>query len=642
MKQRILAILVLAQCGAAMAAGYSGLGVASISKETLEQFRPKALDPALSGKIQRYLDLRSPGSGALSPDGKSLFFTWRVTGVNQIWRIDGPQGFPVQMTGGTDTAALDAITPDGKWLVISRDRNGEENPGLYLQPASGGELNVIQHKNGIRTLFEFLSDDGRYVYYRSNDEQPDRYTLYRYELAGARTERLFSEPGSWEVMDHRPDGKLLLANALSNSNNEIFEYDPAGKTLTPLFGQGEGVDYTALYGPAGELIVRTDKFGEFHRLYRWTAGVFTPITPDIKWNVSAFTLDTPRQKLYYEVNEGGYTRSYALDARTGKPLGLPAFKEADSVTVGSGTRDGRYRVLMVSRTTAPPTSFVFDWKTGKTVQWVLPSSPEIATGGFARATLESYPARDGARIPMFVRRPARCSPAPCPVLVYFHGGPESQSRPGFSAYAQMFVDAGFIFVEPNVRGSAGYGKTWLHSDDGAKRLDVVTDIEDAARHIRANWGANGKAPRVGVLGGSYGGYSTMLAMTMFAGAYDAGVSNVGMANLVTFLQNTAPYRRANRMAEYGDLQKNREALVKLSPVTYTDRLKAPLMIIQGASDPRVPVGEAVQMYEAARSRGVRSELILFADEGHGTQKRDNRVLEIGHTLRFFETWLKER
>jgi dipeptidyl aminopeptidase/acylaminoacyl peptidase len=283
---------------------------------------------------------------------------------------------------------------------------------------------------------------------------------------------------------------------------------------------------------------------------------------------------------------------------------------------------------------------VYEWKTRNLTQWVVPSAPEVDTSKFAVAKLEHYPARDGTKIPMLVRRPARCETELCPVVVSFHGGPESQSVPGFSPGAQLYVDAGFVFVEPNVRGSDGQGKKWLHADDGRKRLDVITDIEDAARYIRTAWAKNGKAPKIGVYGGSYGGYSTLVAMTMFAGAYDAGVSNVGMSNLYTFLMNTAPYRRILRASEYGDPEKDKDALLKLSPITYLDRLKAPLLLIQGASDPRVPVGEALQFQQALEAKKVPSKLVIFPDEGHGAQKRDNRVIQIGESISFFEKHLK--
>src|SRR5262249_13152651 len=191
-----------------------------------------------------------------------------------------------------------------------------------------------------------------------------------------------------------------------------------------------------------------------------------------------------------------------------------------------------------------------------------------------------------------------------------------------------------------VRGSTGYGKPWSHADDGAKRLAVITDIEDCAKFIKKEWAKDGKAPKVGVTGGSYGGYSTLMAMTYFGGAYDAGVEEVGIANLVTFLQNTAAYRRRLRTTEYGDPDKDHDTLVKLSPVTYLDRVQSPLLIIQGVNDPRVPVGEAVQIHDALAARNIDAPMILFGDEGHGTSKRSNTVLAIGHTIAFFDKHLK--
>jgi len=306
----------------------------------------------------------------------------------------------------------------------------------------------------------------------------------------------------------------------------------------------------------------------------------------------------------------------------------------------------------------PLRGLVLDWSTGKVEAWHTPSTPEIDTTTFARAELEAYSARDGTKIPVLVRRPdpSRCAsagssearerpqtgaraPAPCPVVVSFHGGPESQARPGFSVGAQMFVDAGFVYAEPNVRGSDGYGKTWLHADDGPKRLDVITDIEDAARWARSRFAAAGKEPRVGIFGGSYGGYSVLMGMTMFAGAYDAGVDVVGISDLRTFLRNTAPYRRILRISEYGDPDRDADALAKLSPMTYVDRTKAPLLIMQGASDPRVPAGEAIQIHDALERRGVACSLMIFPDEGHGAQKRENRVLMLGGAIAFFEKHL---
>ncbi|HKN89345.1 MAG TPA: prolyl oligopeptidase family serine peptidase [Acidimicrobiia bacterium] len=623
--------------------------------EVLARYAPPALPADLRRRVQAMFDVRSPGAGRLSPDGTRLFFNWSVTGTSQVWRIDGPQRFPVQLTGGEDPTTLQGVMPDGRHIVLSRDRGGAENPGLYLQPADGGPLETIVQKDGVRASLGAISPDGASIVYTANDRKPDAYAVYRYDVAARRSELLFGEDGLWSVADDRPDGRLLLAKETGNTSSEYYGFDPATKALTPLVGQGETEDYDVAFGADdGELIVRTPKLGDFQRLYRYRMATkeLTPITPEMSHDIAGFSIGEDRSRILYTVNDGGYTRPHALDARTFAELPLPPLPAADHVSFGSTTSDGRYTAVVFDSATTLPSSAVLDWATGTLTRWHVPSAPEVDPSRFAPATLESYPARDGAPIPMFVRRPASCArplpggtpqpPGPCPVVVEFHGGPEAQAEPGFDPRAQLFVDAGFVYVTPNVRGSDGYGKAWLHSDDGPKRLGVITDIEDCARWIRAHWGEAGRPPKIGITGGSYGGYSTLVGMTMFAGAYDAGVAVVGMSNLATFLEHTAPYRRALRITEYGDPVKDRDALRRLSPITYVDRVRAPLLIIQGANDPRVPVSEALQLQAALDRRKAGSQLILFPDEGHGAQKRDNRVQEAGHTLEFFEEHLLGR
>jgi dipeptidyl aminopeptidase/acylaminoacyl peptidase len=621
---------------------YSGHGVQSVLPEVIARYAPTPLPADVSRRIQAMLDVRAPGGGRVSPDGKTLFFNWSVTGVLQVWKLDGPRRFPVQLTGGEDVTRLLAITHDGKWLVVARDRKGEENPGVYLLDPNGGPLKLVQHKPNVQTRFHFVSDDSKYLYYSANDIKQDAYAIYRYDIAADKREALFTEDGLWAIGDHTKD-KLLLSKATGALTSEWYELDLASKKLTPVIGMGEKEEYDLEYsGAPGELVVRTNKLGEFRRLYKLKGGQLAPISPDVKMDVEAYSLDDAKKHILFTYNDGGYTRLRALDGKTYAELKLPEFKEADHVFFGASSHDGRYTTIAVESAKSPTRTYIYDWITKQTTEWVVPSSPEIDTRTFAIAKVESYPARDGTQIPVIVRRPDKCDPRPCPVLVLFHGGPEGQARPGFSPTAQAYVDAGFVLVEPNVRGSDGYGKSWLHADDGPRRLAIITDIEDAAKWARKAFAEGGKEPKVGVFGGSYGGYSTLVAMTMFAGAYDAGVSIVGISNLLTFLQNTAPYRRALRISEYGDPEKDRDALVKLSPVTYVDKVSAPLMLIQGATDPRVPVGEAVQLHDALERRGNTTKLIIFPDEGHGAQKRENRVLQIGHTLDFFERHLKEK
>ncbi|MBK6697831.1 MAG: S9 family peptidase [Myxococcales bacterium] len=581
-----------------------------------------------------------PGAGA-------LVFSWAVTGTQQIYRLDGPNRFPVQLTGGEDATAIVNVTPDGKTLVVARDTKGEEYPGLYLQSKDGGPLRVVMHKPKVQARAHRISKDGRYLYFTANDKKPDAYVVYRWDFKESRVETVFEQDGLWSVFD-TSGSKLLLAKATGSLSREIHELDLDKKTLVPLLGASEKEEYEVTYGKSeGELFVLTNKLGEYRRLYRAKraggAGdkvePFVALSPELKADVTGFVVDDARTVLLYNVNEGGSTRLRVLDLASGKERPTPAVPDADHVRIASVARDGRHATLLVRTSGAPAIPLVLDLKANKVTPWALPSAPELDTASFVKATLEHYVAKDGTKIPMFVRRPKSCASEPCPVVVHFHGGPEAQSLSGFSAWAQLFVDAGFVWIDPNVRGSDGYGKAYLRADDGAKRLDVIGDIEDAAKHVRAAFAKNGKEPKVGVIGGSYGGYATLMAMTRFAGSYDAGVSIVGIANLVTFLNNTAPYRRALRISEYGDPEKDKEALVKLSPTTHVGNVKAPLLLIQGANDPRVPAGEAIQMVDALAARGVTTGLILFADEGHGSQKRENRVLELGHALRFMREHL---
>jgi dipeptidyl aminopeptidase/acylaminoacyl peptidase len=620
---------------------------AAVTPETVARYAAPALPADLRRTVQAMFDLRSPGAGQLSPDGTRLFFNWSVTGSSQVWRIDGPQRFPVQMTGGEDPTTVQAVMPDGQRIVVSRDRGGAENYGLYLQAAGGGPLETIIHKDGVRAFLGYVSRDGTSIYYTANDRKPDSFAIYRYDVAARRADLIFGEDGLWGIADHRDDGRLLLSKATGNTSSEYFGYDPATKALTPLLGQGETEDYDVNFGTGeGELLVRTPKLGDFQRLYRYPTDTkqLIPITPEMAHDVEGYSINHDAGRILYTVNDGGYTRPHAIDARSFAELALPPVPAADHVYFGSSTRDGRYTAVILNSSSSLPTSSVLDWTTGSLVQWHQPSAPEIDPGRFVAATLESYPARDGTPIPMFVRRPARCAGAvpPCPVVVEFHGGPEAQAQPGWDPGAQLFVDAGFVHVSPNVRGSDGYGKAWLHADDGPKRLGVITDIEDCARFLRQRWAAGGQAPKIGITGASYGGYSTLVGMSMFAGAYDSGVAVVGMSNLATFLHNTAAYRRQLRITEYGDPAKDADALRRLSPITYIDRVAAPLLIIQGANDPRVPASEALQMQAALDRRRAGSQLILFGDEGHGSQKRDNRVQEVGHTLKFLLEHLTAR
>jgi dipeptidyl aminopeptidase/acylaminoacyl peptidase len=622
-------------------AQYKGLGSESVSAETLKKYAPPALNPVMTNKLKKMFDVTAPGMGMLSADKKTLFFTWRVTGISHVWKIDGPQKFPVQLTSGSDAVTLSDISPDGKFLIISKDSNGEENPGIFKLDLASGKITELYRKAKVQSRYDFITDDSKTIYFTANDTKSDSYNIYKMDLASGEKTLIYEGSGYWGIGDQRDNGKeLLFYKATGSKTSEFYTYDQATKKLEPVIGVDEKGEFEVSFAAKkGEYLVLTPK-EEFKKLYSFVPAKskdLKPLTDDkLKYDVSSYSINDQRTRITYNVNRDGYTELYAMDAKTYKPITLPKFKGADHVFAGKTTRDGSLTMLGVISAQSPRVSYSYDWKTKKMTQWVLPSAPEVDLKSFAVAELMSYESRDGAEIPMFVRFPKGCKEKVCPVVVHFHGGPEGQSDAGFSPLAQAFVDEGFIFVEPNVRGSDGYGKTWIDLDNGPKRENVIGDIEDASTWIKKKWSHGGVAPKVGIMGWSYGGYSTLLAMTRFAGSYNAGVGLVGMSDLVSFLNNTAPYRRILRITEYGDPEKDKEALIKLSPITYVSQVKDPLMIIQGANDPRVPVGEAVQIHETLQKKKIASQLIVFADEGHGSSKKENQVLEIGHTIEFFK------
>jgi dipeptidyl aminopeptidase/acylaminoacyl peptidase len=285
------------------------------------------------------------------------------------------------------------------------------------------------------------------------------------------------------------------------------------------------------------------------------------------------------------------------------------------------SKDGRWLAYGFSSATVPGDVWRYSTATGATER-VTVSPCEVDPATFVRPDLVRIPSFDGQQVPAFVFRPNGIT-GRHPVVAVVHGGPESQWRPSFSPLVQYLVASGFAVVAPNVRGSTGYGRTYQHLDDVDKRLDSVADL--AALHDWIATCDDLDEDRCALYGGSYGGYMVLSGLVHQPERWAAGVDVVGIANLVTFLENTAAWRRAWREREYGSLTSDRELLEQLSPITHVERLRAPLMVIHGRNDPRVPLGEAEQIHAVARSKGLRSDLLVYDDEGHGLAKLRNRL-----------------
>ncbi len=642
-------VLVLSACQSKTKKGdYKGFGENSLPEEVVQKFAPKPLPPEETRIIENLMDLRAPGRGLLTPNNKNLIFSWSVTGTRQIWKLDGPNRFPIQLTGGEDGTRLLEIAPNGKFALVSRDSKGNEFPGIFKMDLQGSPLKVIYRQQKVKPRFGFITKDSRFAYIFANDQHPVNYTLYKINIATGEKQEVMNTPGSWYLADwDEKRGKFLLANLTGSRSTEISEFDLKSKKLTPIIGQGEKELYWISYtNKPGEFLVSTNKLRDFNSLYTLKNGKLTALLKLDK-EIEGYELSDNRKYLRVQLNRDGYTEmiiyNFPSMVKRKRITGFSASKAKGRVLhmYGGGfSKDNRYMPLSVLYSKAPTENYVLDLRTMKLRSWNKASAPEINTSKFVEPVLTKYEAKDGTEIPMFIKQPEHCIKQVCPWIVNFHGGPEGQSRPYMSASSQYLIEKGFALAWPNVRGSTGYGRKWSDADNGPDRLKVISDIEDAARYIRKAFGTKDNPPKIGVMGGSYGGYSVMMAMTKFAGSYDAGVAVVGMSSLLSFLQNTAPHRRHLRTSEYGDPEKDLEALKKLSAMTYIDQAKDPVLIIHGVTDPRVPVGEAYQMHQELTKRGVNSDMILFPDEGHGVRKRKNRVLYLGHIAKFFEKHLQ--
>jgi dipeptidyl aminopeptidase/acylaminoacyl peptidase len=418
-------------------------------------------------------------------------------------------------------------------------------------------------------------------------------------------------------------------------NNDLLLYDRESNT-TRLLSKHEG---DAVYmdpawdADSSSFYFLTDQGREFIGLARWNVDSteFSWVeTPEV--DVEQVALSNDGTMLAWTVNAKGYSQFHFRNLK--KHIDVGAYRTPQGVIRGMVfTADGSR--LAFSFGSGAKNSDLWIYETGADKLYQITQS---ATGGipaklFREPELVEYESFDGLKIPAFWYTPAQIK-GKIPVIVVAHGGPEGQARPNLSGLYQYFLSRGYAILEPNVRGSTGFGKKFMALDNVRKRMDSVKDFEYAARWLSARKDVDSK--KLIAFGGSYGGFMVLSSLTTYPDRWAAGVSSVGISNFVTFLEKTAPYRRALREAEYGSLAQDRDFLAEISPLTHADNIKAPLFLIQGANDPRVPKGEAEQIAEAIRKKGGVVEYMLFEDEGHGLTKTANRIRAYSAVVEFLD------
>lgn len=601
--------------------------------------------------IARFLSIGQAYIPNLTSEGQSLVFLSTLTGLPQVWRVDLPDGdkplWPDQLTFGADRVQGVWLAPSFEQkLVYARDEGGNENAQLFLlDPTTGEEVALTEGFGEAMHSFGVWSMDGSRFLFAANRRAPGLFDLYQQPLHGpAALIWQNDEPGYLQEPRFSPDlGRVVFARVQSSSRSELFEVDLSSGSARSLASEAARYSPVAYTNGGRALVVQTDVGADFLYLARLELDTLL-IEPLVQpnWDVECAGLSPNGRLLAYVVNEAGAGRLYLHDLMANTTRGAPESLDTLGVTALldgklSFSTDSQRLAFSFYGSTRTSDVYVWDLESDKLQAVTRSSHGGLDPHSFVAPELVHYPTFDDKNIPAWFYRPeSQTEPAPAVVIV--HGGPEGQSRPNLNFLAQYLLRHGYAVLVPNVRGSSGYGNAYSHLDDVEKRMDSVADLAHAAEWLKTQPGIAGN--RVAVYGGSYGGFMVLSALTTYPELFAAGVDIVGISNFVTFLENTSSYRRSHREAEYGSLAHDRAFLEKISPLNQVDRISVPVLVIHGANDPRVPLGEAEQLVEALKARGVPTELLVFGDEGHGLVKLANKLVAYPAIVAFLEQHLR--
>ncbi len=611
--------------------------------ETLLLEGTPEIPATLKQRFGQYLDARGAWFNDLKDDGSQILCSTRFAETTQLHVVKRPLGARNQLTFLEEPVSGPTFVPGSDTeMVYLGDVGGSEQYRLFRLDASTGKANAFTSE-GARVRQYKWSKDGNLLAYNSNARNGRDMDIY---LSDGRKEAssklLLKVKGHWYPIDWSADGKeLLVGEYISIQESRLYLVDVSTSKVTAITPKEPAASYRdALFGRFGKVIyVASDRTGEFVELVsinrktkKWSS-----LSADIHWNVEEIALDSKGKTLAFTVNEDGFRKLYLLDTGSGRR------RIVEDIPMGSVHRiTFAKNASVLGFTLRSPSiyadAFTYDVARNKIVRWTESEMGGLDQKRFVMPEVVRYPSFDGRMIPAFYFRPR--GNGPFPVVIRIHGGPESQAKPTFYALTQyLAIELGVAVLQPNVRGSNGYGKTYLSLDNGLKREDSVKDIGALLDWISTR--KELKSDRVGVFGGSYGGYMVLAALTHFPKRIVAGVEIVGISNFTTFLMNTKAYRRDLRRAEYGDERKPemRAFFDKISPTENVDKMESALFVAQGANDPRVPASEAEQIVRAVRSRGRDVWYMLARNEGHGFRKKKNRDTFTLLTMLFFERHL---
>ena len=600
-------------------------------------------------KFEKYLAIETAGGATWHPDGKRIAFTSNATGLYQIYTCDIEKGksLPrVQLTNEEDRCTDPRYLSDGT-LVFTRDRNGDENFQIGIID-NDGSMEWLTSNLEVKHRITFASDS--YVYFSANITDKARLDVYRWKIPlNQNWPELIFEPDEGLIAVSGAmvnDTKILMTQFYGNMDQQLLLLDlPSGDVinLTAAICRGIPTRWEVIRLLDSEhILVNTDHNSDSTRLAIVSIhGRYHPLdklADLVKFDIENHAYAKDSVWTYFLENQEGYStlhrakfsdQDFSEFETLAFPLrGVVPTGDARSWSQSKGlalSNDERMLAVTMSSGNQPTSIWILDIKDMTNWRAVDVSLAGLSPNTFVEPTLHRFDSFDQLSIPYFKYMPLGEIPENgWPAILMIHGGPEAQIRPDFNPVIQFYLSAGFAVITPNIRGSDGYGRRYLDLDNVEKRLDSIRDIKHLALYLKENDNEI-DGDRLVVYGGSYGGFAVLSAMTEHPELWKAGVDIVGISNFVTFLKNTAAWRRSLRESEYGSLEHDMDALVKISPIHKIDRISAPLFIIQGDNDERVPLSESVQMYEKLKEKGLSVKMLRFADEGHGLAKLSNRI-----------------
>ena len=597
-------------------------------------------------ELSRYGEFRAAALQSWHPVRREILITTRFADVPQVHHVTAPGGARHQLTFDRERITDASFDPaEGRYFTYSRDIGGNEFYQIFLHDMQTSRSTMLTDGKS-RNSPGMWSRDGKLIAFTSTRRNGREFDVWVVEPSGPQTARMvFQAPTvGWMIADWSPDNKkLLLAKYTSIATVSVHELDIASGKARAVSPEAEGVaTFPGGYAPDGKsYYASTTQDSEFTRpvLIDLASGKMNDLHTGLNWDASPGNPSDDGKFVAYTVNEDGTDRLYILDTAARRhrpvpklPLGLIGGLEwrKDTHELGFSMNSAR----------TPTDTYSLDVDSGKLERWTRSETGGLNADEFVEPEIIRWKSFDGQTISGFYYKPPARFTGPRPVIINIHGGPESQYRAGYLGRSNYYLnELGVALIYPNVRGSAGYGKRFVNLDNAYKREDSVKDIGALLDWIAKQPGLDKN--RVMVTGGSYGGYMTLASMTHYNDRLRGGIDIVGIANWVTFLQNTESYRRDLRRAEYGDERdpKMKDFLLTISPEKNVQKITKPMMIVQGKNDPRVPWTESQQMVEAIRANNTPVWYILAADEGHGFSKKQNQDYQAAATIMFLRQHL---